>query len=340
MSKKQIPAKQKVTTVAIATDPNALGRLKVSLGIIVGVFAFLLYAQSISFEYALDDEFVITNNSLIPKGILSIPKILITDYWYGSAFVRVPEYRPIPLVIFAIEWEFFPKNPHVAHFINVLLFAITCWLLFLLLNKLLENYNLIFPFICTLLYTTHPIHTEVVDNIKSLDEILCFLFNLASVWFILKYLEKQLRVDLIFALLFFFLSLLCKETGITFLLITPLILFVFTKTSFKKIAIIGLFLLVTTGVFLVIRYLVLKSIPPTDFNYYNNSLFQAPDFISQKATAIYILLRYIFLLIIPYPLSSDYTFAQIPTKNITDILVICAILFYCAIGVYSLRSEE
>ena len=88
--------------------------------------------------------------------------------------------------------------------------------------------------------------------------------------------------------------------------------------------------------FLVIRYLVLKSAPQTDFSYYNNSLFQAPDFISQKATAIYILLRYIFLLIIPYPLSYDYTFAQIPTKHIGDVLVICGILFYFAIGVYSL----
>src|SRR5258705_7901226 len=149
--------------------------LKRPLGIFIFSFAFLLYAQSISFNYAADDSSVTTENKLTKQGLKGIPEILKTDYWYGASGLRVPQYRPLPLVMLAVEWEFFPANPKLSHFLNVLLYAITCWLLFRLLCRLFTQ-NLIFPFAVCLLFVAHPIHTEVVNNIKSGDEILCFLF--------------------------------------------------------------------------------------------------------------------------------------------------------------------
>ena len=98
-----------------------------------------------------------------------------------------------------------------------------------------------------------------------------------------------------------------KETTITYLVLTPLILFVFSKASYKKILTIASALLGVTLVFFLIRYEVLKAIPADqvkdllspDFN----SILGAPDTASQKATAFYILLRYVLLLVFPYQLS-------------------------------------
>src|ERR1017187_1807263 len=142
MSKKQIPIKPKAVEIAIPDDPNALKRLKISLGIIIGVFAFLLYAQSIPYDYTQDDHFVTDKNDLIKKGFVAIPTILSTDYLYGykEGILTGPVYRPSSLIMFAIEWNLFGDNPHVFHFMNVLLYTFTCWFLFILLCKLFESH--------------------------------------------------------------------------------------------------------------------------------------------------------------------------------------------------------
>src|ERR1700722_10492242 len=110
MSKKQIPTKPKAAAVAIPTDAPALKKLKISLGVIIAAFAFILYAQSISYKYTLDDHFVISDNEVIKQGFAGIPAILKTDYLFGfsNGDYSGPIYRPASLILFAIEWQFFP----------------------------------------------------------------------------------------------------------------------------------------------------------------------------------------------------------------------------------------
>jgi protein O-mannosyl-transferase len=332
------PLKNNITILA---DPLALRRLKITLGLMIAVFAFCLYAQSISFNYAFDDFGVIKDNRLVASGLSAIPQLLKTDRLYSGnedAF-RMPEYRPIPMIVFALEWQFFPDNPHIYHLINVLMYALSCWLLFLLLCKLFENQNFIFPFICALLYAAHPIHTEVVDNIKSLDEILCFLFSVISLLFLLESLKNKPGLNMVLALIFFFISLLSKENAIAFLLITPLVIFVFTNAGPKRLLIIFVSLLLLTVVFFVIRHNIIDAIPKDRIRNLNspdiNSIIAARDLISQKATAIYILLRYLLLLIFPYHLAYDYSIAEIPIQTIGSPLFIIALLLYMAIGIYA-----
>src|SRR3569832_2193619 len=143
--------------------PESLLRLKRTLGIIIAAFGLLLYAQSISFNFSLDDGTVIKENKLTKKGISAIPEIIKHSYWYGFNQSDDATYRPTSLVMLAIEYKLFGDNPHFNHLFNVLLYALTCWLLFRLLCKLFDGQNLIFPFVCSLLYVAHPIHTEVVD---------------------------------------------------------------------------------------------------------------------------------------------------------------------------------
>jgi hypothetical protein len=207
------------------------GKLKKQLGFFIAIFSFVLYAQSISFDYAYDDITVIQGNRLIKEGIKAIPDLMTSDYWYGfSGNKEGAIYRPASLVMFAIEWTLFPDNPMPSHLINVVLYAFSCFLLFFLLCHLFQN-NLIVPFICTLLYAAHPIHTEVVNNIKCRDEILCFLFSVLALLFYLRYYATKNISSILLGSLFFFLALLSKETGITFLVIIPLTLFVFRETN-------------------------------------------------------------------------------------------------------------
>ena len=340
MTKKKIKSKPK--QIKPIADLKGVNNLKTSLGIIIAVFAFILYAQSINHDYTLDDHKVVDQNNVTKNGIAGISTIFKTDYWYGSGSeeLRGPIYRPIPLSVYAIVWEFSPNNQHIYHFINVFLYAITCLILFLVLAKLFKSQNLLLPFICSLLYAAHPIHTEVVNNIKSLDEILCFLFGLLSIMFLFRYISTRSKLSFILVGISFFLSLASKETGISFLLIIPLVIYFFYSENFKKTIIpISILLVSITGFWAILRMIVFKDLPQniiTETSALNNTLYAAPDLASKYATAFYILIRYIGLLILPHPLSCDYNFAQIKIQTLHDPLALLGIVFYLGIGIYSI----
>ena len=329
----------------MSADPNAMKKLKISLGIIIALFAFVLYSQSILFDFAMDDFTVIKDNNLVNKGIASIPTILKTDYWYGyNINSRGPIYRPTSLVLFAIIWQFAPNNPHIYHLINVLLYSISCLILFLVLCKLFSEktgtnitMNLLFPFVCSILYTAHPIHTEVVANIKSLDEIFCFLFGISAILLFINYVVSKSYYAFTIAGICYFLSLISKETGVSFLIIIPSTLFVFTKMDNKEKWVIAVLLVVETSLYFLIRHQVLAGLDTTSCNIpINNSLLAAPDFITQKATAFYVLLKYILLLIFPNSLTTQYGYIQIPIMRISDLPAIAGIVLYFALGIYSI----
>ncbi len=342
MSKKPLSSKTKAPSTAIPTDPNALRKLKISLAIIIGVFAFLLYAQSIAFDYTLDDHPVTNENKFTTKGIAGIPTLIKTDYWYGySEEYRGPVYRPTSLVMFAIEWQFFPNNPHINHLVNVLLFATTCYVLFLLLNELFSSYNLVFPFVCSLLFASHPIHTEVIDSIKSRDEILCFLFGILAIFFTIKSISNKSNLNLFIAAIFFLLSTLSKETGITFLVIIPLTIYIFSSITIRRLSLVSFVLLITASIYFIIRYQVMYSIETnTATTNLFNSIVAAPDFISREATAFFVLQRYLLLLIFPHPLTFDYNFAMIPVQTLSNLPAIIGILINFSLGIYAIAKVK
>ncbi|MEI6817531.1 MAG: tetratricopeptide repeat protein [Bacteroidota bacterium] len=322
------------------TAPNAVRNLQVVLGAIAAIFAFLLYIQSVGFKYTLDDDTVTHKNAITKQGFKGIPTLLSTDYWYGNDdSLRVPQYRPLSIVSFAVEWQFFPNRPAVYHLDNVLLYALTCLLLFNVLCMIFEKQNLLLPFIVSLLYVAHPIHTEVVDSIKSRDEILCFLFALFAIFLVMNHVSNNNPWLLIASSFSFFLSILSKETGIAYVVIVPILLFVFTPAEKRKIAIIALAFALPIIVFLIIRHIVLAGVVISSFDSpLNNSLYLAKDFISQKATAVYVLLRYVILLIIPHPLSYDYSMMTIPIQQLTDPGAFMGLAVYGFLLLYAFRN--
>ncbi|MBK8080438.1 MAG: tetratricopeptide repeat protein [Saprospiraceae bacterium] len=312
-------------------------KVKFQLAIFIAIFSFALYINSIDSDYVLDDAAVIVQNSVVSKGLKGIPTLLQTENWYGySEGIRGPMYRPASMVMFAIEWHFFPNNPHVSHFINVLLYSATCFLLFILLCNLFENKNLLLPFVCTLLYATHPIHTEVVYNIKSRDELLCFFFSIIATLFFLKYYSNKITSSLLFACLFYFLSLLSKESGITFLAVIPIIFFFFKEIDLKKIGIIVLSLVMVSSIYLLIRQSIIAAMPVVaQIQLIDNSLLGSENNSVRIATAFYILLQYFKLLIFPHPLSHDYSFAQISLQSLSSPPAIAAFLICIFLAIYA-----
>ncbi|MBE9468280.1 MAG: tetratricopeptide repeat protein [Bacteroidetes bacterium] len=308
--------------------------------------SFLLYANTFNHSYALDDAIVIADNRFTQKGFAGVKDILTHDSFTGffgkdKKLVAGGRYRPLSIVTFAVEHQFFGKNPHISHFINVLLYALIGVLIYVILSNLLTKYQnkkwcFSIPFLTALLFIAHPIHTEVVANIKGRDEIMALLFSLLALYFIIKYFAKNKSRTLFYSFLSLFLALMSKENSITFVLIIPLTIYFFTDKKFKKIALSIIPLILASGLFLIIRHLIIgNSLSKAPTELMNNPFLHA-TFAEKYATISYTLGLYIKLLIFPHPLTFDYYPKQIPIINWIDLRAIIPFVFYSFILIYSL----
>ena len=234
------------------------------------IACFVFYGNTLHLKYAYDDLMVITGNQFTKEGFHGIGDILTTDFFTGffgkdQNMVSGGRYRPLSLVTFALEYQFFGENPMIGHLVNVLLFSGVCILLLILLRKLAKSrgfkqeqgkWYFSVPFLVCLLFIAHPVHTEVVANIKSRDEILAFLFCLLTLYFSIKFLEDRKVKHALFSNLSFFLALLSKENSVTFLLVQPVTLYFFTRNKTQTNLVTVIPLIISTVVFLLIRQTV------------------------------------------------------------------------------------
>ena len=183
------PKKTKIKQKQGSTKRTPISNLIPAL--VIGFLAFVLYANTLSHSYALDDFSVIKDNYVTQQGIQGIPTIMKTSYRYGYWNSNGTLYRPVSLITFALEWQIAPDSPGLSHFVNILLYALSGMLLFFTLSKILKKYNILLPFLATVFFIAHPIHTEVVANIKSRDEILAFFFCVGALYYLWDYLKTN-----------------------------------------------------------------------------------------------------------------------------------------------------
>ena len=284
-------------------------------GIVIAVIAFLLYANTIGHDYALDDSGAITGNRYVQEGFHGIIKLLQVDFWHFSN-AHLGYYRPLSLITFAIEYHFVRGNPHVSHFINCLIFSFSGFILFIVLNKVFNSFNAIFSFLIALLFIAHPIHTEIVANIKGRDELLSFFNVMLMLWFALKFIDTKKIFYLMVSLVFCYLGMLSKETALTGVMLLPVFLFYYK--DFKVVECLKKsipFALVVVVFFIQKKYLLgtLTGVIPSDIvNYpYAQSHVKLP-------TTFMLFEFCLRLLIFPHPLRYDYSFNQIPAVDLSN----------------------
>jgi protein O-mannosyl-transferase len=335
------PAQVKNITAKKQTETKKGISTTVKLAFLLGILSFLVYANTLKNQYALDDFNVIKENTIVTKGASAIWEIFSTPYRRGWFITSNDMYRPLSLVMFAVEYQLSDGKPALGHFMNVLLFAGCVILLFLFLDSLFEKKKPVVAFIAALLFALHPIHTEVVANIKSRDEILCFFFAFLSLNVFVKYLDTGKIKHLALGCLCFFLSLLSKETVITFLGIIPLIFFFYRNENKKRAAYITGGAFAMAVLFLIIRVSILVEFHANnaaDVSFIDNMLSGAPTAAARLATETEILGKYILLLFLPYPLVCDYSYNSIPFTGFGNPWVLLSLAAYGLLGFFSVRG--
>nr|MBK9652669.1 tetratricopeptide repeat protein [Bacteroidota bacterium] len=303
---------------------------------ILFVIAFAFYANSISNGFALDDLIVITANKFTQQGVAGIKDIMTHDAFvgtYGEALnLSGGRYRPLSIVSFAIEKQVFGNNTSVYHFFNVLFYSALCALLFIVLRRLFAQQNIFIPFVASLLFTIHPIHTEVVANIKSRDEIYMLFFSVLTLYFLLK----DFKWKIIAACFTFFLALLSKENAITVLFWMPLAFYLFKNESIKTLAVKFAPLIMVAAIYLFMRAEFAGMVGDRTTTAQIDDSYLHATFIQKLATIAWVQLKYIGLLLIPYSLSWDYSFNQLPLVSFTNPVSIISLLIHLGAIIYAI----
>ncbi|MFT5238283.1 MAG: tetratricopeptide (TPR) repeat protein [Flavobacteriaceae bacterium] len=310
---------------------------RLSLLIII-IVTLLLYANTFTHEFAYDDVSVITKNSYVKEGIGGIKNILTEGSWEGYNPGRnMKIYRPFQLLAFAIQYEFFELNPTPYHIVNVLFYALLNVLLFLLLKEFWKNKYPYLPLLIVLLFTTHPVHSEVVANLKGSADLFAMLHAIAAFLFLFYFIKKKKTGYLVLASLFYFLSLISKEIAVTYIAVFPLAMYFFTNLKVKAIIKNTLPFIGVIIVYLISRSIVFNGINTVTLSIskLSNSILIADTFSQEIGLRLYGLGKNLQLLMYPNPLISSYLHDDIPIIEAYDFIAVSTLFAYLVLSFIS-----
>lgn len=321
-----------------------------------------LYINTLMHDFAVDDGIVITKNEYVTRGFGGIWDLLTKDTFRGffkkegkDKLVAGGRYRPLTPVAFAIVYEFVGATPAVYHLLSMGLFALVCMLLLKLLQRLLRpslgDSAIWLGFVACLIFAAHPVHTEVVANIKGMDETAALLFSVLAFQSFLNGIDRKRNLDFLFGSVFLFLGLMSKENAVSFVVLIPAGLWWLYGQSFGTALRAGFWLTIPVILFLFIRAQILGWNPiagesgelmNNPFLKFSNGTYVLFSSAERYATIFYTLIRYIGLLFFPHPLTYDYYPRHIAIQNFSSLLPILSVLLHLAMlaGIFIFQKRN
>lgn len=293
--------------------------------LLLALLAFGLYAQTASFDYALDDNSVISSNRWVQQGFEGVIPLFETSYWEGFFQGFATYYRPLPMITYALEFEFFGFDPGVSHLVNVALYAGTAALVYGLLHRVLASRGA--SILGTALFVLSPLHVEVSANIKSRDELMALALQLGVLILGVDLVRgehrgaaRAWRVAL--ALGCMLAALLTKENALVTVALLPLTLWCGTQARPGAIAAWSAALtLPPLAPYLLQRLRVtghlFKVQGEGSEQLVNNALWAAQDWSESAGMVFWIFADYARLLLWPRPLVWDRSLGYIPVAELS-----------------------
>ena len=295
-------------------------RTKLLLAGCMAVLAMLVYSPSYNYGFVYDDDAVVKENKFVQEGIHGLGKIWTTSYFQGyEETMNARAYRPVPLTTLAIEYSVWGLDSTVNHIFNLLFYGLIGFFTFLFLSKLLRKFHPAIPIIATLLFVLHPIHLEVVANIKSRDTMLGYLGFAIAAWLLLIYVDTKKILPLAFSVVFYGLGLLSKEEVLTTVALIPFMLWFFMDSKPGKAVLSTLPYLAAAVIYLFVRSSILGGLNEgVELTALDNSLLASNGFGERTASGVLVLGKYMIMTLFPHPLISDYSLSTLPIVNWND----------------------
>ena len=293
--------------------------------LLIAVVCVLVNLGALRPGFIHDDHRIIEQNGLT-SDLRHVPEIFRSGYW-STGDVQVPNlYRPVTILSFAIGRTVHGLRPLGFRLVDLLLHTLNAILVLILARRVLPQTGpapgavLDGPVFAALLFSVHPVHTEVLGEIVGRAELLAAVFLLGSVLVFLRARETEVagggavvRPGLAaMSLALFVLAFLSKENGV----VAPALLLLADLWVVRRRPAWG-FHAVSCAVLaslFALRFAVLGGLNPGPIHFVDNPIAHLP-FLQAKSTALAVLARYASLLAWPARLSIDYSFRTIPTAT-------------------------
>lgn len=194
-------------------------------GLLIFALTFLVYFNTLSGFFTSDDYgplAVVKNPSLAGVINANIPK-------KGDIFIR-----PVSDIFWKLDYSIWRLNPLGYHLTNTTLHTLNSILVCILTFFLTRNQPV--SLLAGILFSVHPIHSEAVVRLADREDLLCAFFYLLSLVTFITYSEIFKKPFFYFiSVVFYPLSILSKEMGITLPVILILYGFIFKRRQKLKI---------------------------------------------------------------------------------------------------------
>ena len=294
------------------------------------VLSFALFGNGIGGNFVFDDTIVVVGNPFINEQLDGFGKIFTTPYFAYQP--RPGLYRPLTIASYSLNSFIFGFSPVGFHVVNILLHALTSFLVFILFYRVGGK---ITAFAGFLFFIFLPVHVEAVTSIVGRAEILSLLFTVGA-------LILALKQRYVFASGLFFLGLLSKEMAVSFLPIFLFLEFLWHKKSVKAVSKDFLYFIPPLVLYSVLRYVALgKYFLKNDATFVYNPIKFAP-FLSGILTSFKVFYLYLEKIFFPYSLSTDYSYNQIPLiKNLfASVEAIAGVVIFCLLIFLFFRTKN
>lgn len=224
------------------------------------------------------------------------------------------------------------------HVFQVIWFALSMIIVLMFLRRHIFRSNTDLAFLTVLLFIMHPIHTEVIANVKSRDEIFSLMFIVLTLDYFFRYDLSRKRSDVIWGCVWFIMAFLSKEYAIVLVALIPMGLMIFHRRSFRQITYILVPIFAVLLVYGMIRLgikeedtrtlaqkkadkvLAEQTKDPLNDPY---MFCKGPQRVLSKINRLD---DYVWLLIVPYPLVADYSYQHFPYSGFGDVGVYISII--------------
>jgi tetratricopeptide (TPR) repeat protein len=302
--------------------------------LLIILIGLTLYLNSLYNSFIGDDFLQIVNNAQVHSLENFFSFFTSSTYETGGANkIAGLFYRPLMLASYSAIYTIFGSNTAIFHLFQVLFHTANAVLFFLVLRFFLRN---TLSFCIALIFLVHPINNEAVVYSANLQEVLFFFFGMLSL-FVLRGLSKLTLKTALLPSFLILLSLLSKESGILFLVITIFFSFSYIKSGSKYLILSHLLAL---ALYLLLRYPIAKihlaqeSITPLYNAHIADRLIQIPT----------ILFYYLKTFLFPLQITSHH-FWMIRSINFSNFFMPLFMsglffLFLLSLGVYIYKSKR
>jgi len=273
----------------------------------LAALAVAVYANSLTNGFVGDDQFQLLRNPLV-KDAGGIPRLFGSGAW---SFLGISGnyYRPLQFLVYLLIYQCAGFQPSAFHFFMVVLHAANTVLLYLFVRRWAASR---IAWAAAALFAVHPVHTEPVDWIAALPDLMLTTFVLAGLLLFARQDGAPRGLRILGHCGIYLLALWTKETGVAMLpLYAAFGFFCLGRrwSEFRPNAVLYTGMIAVFALYLGMRIRALGGLAPRQHAFFHLGL---ADFALSAVVAAGQYLRTLLL-----PLDLNYFHVFHPTQSVT-----------------------